>query len=106
MQRCARFDILYLMDVRTNTPLWDYYNVNRLSTGIRVRKTFQTPQTAYRIRLGNSMEDLLATLHKKYRYNVRKTIKNYYEEQTANRFIKITQYSNFVVLGGKKPCRI
>ena len=90
-QQHSQFDILYLGDVRTNTPLWNYYNVNRLATGISVRKTFQTLQTAYRIRLGNSMEELMASLNKKRRYNIRRTIKKYYEQQAKNLFIKISQ---------------
>ena len=90
-QRFPRFDILYMMDIRLNSPFWDYCNRKRLATGIRVRKTFQTPQTVYRIRLGDSMDALMASLDKKQRYSVRRTVKRYHEEQSENCFVKITK---------------
>ena len=90
-QRFSPFDIMWLTHVRVNTPFGKYLNTHRFVAGIKVRKTFQTFIPTYRIHLGNSMEDLLATLNKKRRKNVRYNIKHYYEGQAENRFIKTTK---------------
>jgi len=94
-----RFDFLYIMDFRQNSPFWEYCR-DFLTTGkLRTINVLAEQQHDYRIVLPNTMDELLASLDKKKRYSVKRTVKMFDFDAAKDRFTCITspdQVEHFV----------
>ncbi len=85
-----RFDFFYIMDFRKNTPFWEYCRDFLTSGKLRIVGALVEKQHDYRILLPDTMEELMASLDKKKRYSIKRTVKSFDFDPAKDRFTRIT----------------
>jgi len=84
-----RFDFLYIMDLRKNTPFGEYCCNFRTTGKFRIVDVLVEKQRDYRIILPETMAGFLASLSQKKRYSIKRTVKNFHFDSAKDRFICI-----------------